>query len=40
MGLDNVRFEVKDARTLEERDRYQLITAFDVIHDLAHPAEV
>ena len=40
MGLDNVRFEVKDARSLEERDRYQLITAFDVIHDLAHPAEV
>ena len=39
-GLDNVRFEVKDATTLEERDRYQLITAFDVIHDLAHPAEV
>jgi 2-polyprenyl-3-methyl-5-hydroxy-6-metoxy-1,4-benzoquinol methylase len=39
-GLDNVRFEVKDATRLEERDRYQLITAFDVIHDLAHPAEV
>lgn len=39
-GLDNVRFEVKDATTFEERDRYQLITAFDVIHDLAHPAEV
>ena len=38
--LDNVRFEVKDATTFEERDRYQLITAFDVIHDLAHPAEV
>jgi ubiquinone/menaquinone biosynthesis C-methylase UbiE len=38
--LDNVRFEVKDATRLDERDRYQLITAFDVIHDLAHPAEV
>jgi 2-polyprenyl-3-methyl-5-hydroxy-6-metoxy-1,4-benzoquinol methylase len=39
-GLDNVRFEVKDATRLEEGDRYQLITAFDVIHDLAHPAQV
>ena len=39
-GLDNVRFEVKDAMSLEEMNRYQLITAFDVIHDLAHPAEV
>ena len=39
-GLDNVRFEAKDATRLEERDHYQLITAFDVIHDLAHPAEV
>ena len=39
-GLDNVRFEVEDATRFEERDRYQLITAFDVIHDLAHPAEV
>jgi 2-polyprenyl-3-methyl-5-hydroxy-6-metoxy-1,4-benzoquinol methylase len=38
--LDNVRFEVEDAAKLEERERYQLITAFDVIHDLAHPAEV
>ena len=40
MGLGNVRFEVKDATTLDESDSYQLITAFDVIHDLAHPAEV
>jgi 2-polyprenyl-3-methyl-5-hydroxy-6-metoxy-1,4-benzoquinol methylase len=39
-GLDNVRFEVNDATRFVERDRYQLITAFDVIHDLAHPAEV
>jgi ubiquinone/menaquinone biosynthesis C-methylase UbiE len=38
--LDNVRFEVKDATSLEVTDLYQLITAFDVIHDLAHPAEV
>jgi 2-polyprenyl-3-methyl-5-hydroxy-6-metoxy-1,4-benzoquinol methylase len=39
-GLDNVRFEVKDVVMLEESDSYQLITAFDVIHDLAHPAQV
>jgi len=39
-GLDNVRYEVEDATRLEVRDRYQLITAFDVVHDLAHPAEV
>jgi 2-polyprenyl-3-methyl-5-hydroxy-6-metoxy-1,4-benzoquinol methylase len=39
-GLDNVCFEVEDVTRLEERDRYQLITAFDVIHDLAHPSEV
>jgi 2-polyprenyl-3-methyl-5-hydroxy-6-metoxy-1,4-benzoquinol methylase len=38
--LDNVRFEVNDATSLETRDRFQLITAFDVIHDLAHPAQV
>ncbi len=40
LELENVRFEVKDARTFDEKDRYQLITAFDVIHDLAHPAQV
>ena len=39
-GLENVRFEVRDVATLHERERYQFITAFDVIHDLAHPAEV
>ena len=39
-GLDNVRFEVNDATRFEEKDRFQFITAFDVIHDLAHPAEV
>jgi 2-polyprenyl-3-methyl-5-hydroxy-6-metoxy-1,4-benzoquinol methylase len=39
-GLENVRFEVRDATTFDGRERYQLITAFDVIHDLAHPAKV
>ena len=40
LGLENANFEVRDAKTLDERDRYGLVTAFDVIHDLAHPAEV
>lgn len=40
MGLENARFEVRDVTTLDESERYGLITAFDVIHDLAHPAEV
>ncbi|MDQ3507523.1 MAG: class I SAM-dependent methyltransferase [Actinomycetota bacterium] len=39
-GLPNARFEVKDARSLGESGAYDLITAFDVIHDLAHPADV
>ncbi|HEY9629804.1 MAG TPA: class I SAM-dependent methyltransferase [Coleofasciculaceae cyanobacterium] len=38
--LSNVRFEVKDAATLEERDRYDLITTFDAIHDQAKPDTV
>jgi 2-polyprenyl-3-methyl-5-hydroxy-6-metoxy-1,4-benzoquinol methylase len=39
-GLPNACFEVKDVRALDESGAYDLITAFDVIHDLAHPAEV
>ena len=39
-GLENARFELRDVTTLDERERYQLIMAFDVIHDLAHPARV
>ncbi|HYP27661.1 MAG TPA: methyltransferase domain-containing protein [Blastocatellia bacterium] len=39
-GLSNVRFEVKDVAALDEPERYGLITAFDAIHDQAHPAEV
>jgi 2-polyprenyl-3-methyl-5-hydroxy-6-metoxy-1,4-benzoquinol methylase len=39
IGLENARFEVRDATAFDERERYQLITAFDVIHDLAHPAK-
>jgi len=39
-GTTNVRFEVKDAATLDEKERYDLITTFDAIHDQAKPAAV
>lgn len=35
--LSNIHFEVKDAATLDERDRYDWITTFDSIHDQAKP---
>jgi 2-polyprenyl-3-methyl-5-hydroxy-6-metoxy-1,4-benzoquinol methylase len=40
MGNTNVRFEVRDVAALNESGRYDLITAFDAIHDQAKPAEV
>ncbi len=39
-GTTNVRFEVKDAATLDEVERYDLITTFDAVHDQAKPAAV
>jgi 2-polyprenyl-3-methyl-5-hydroxy-6-metoxy-1,4-benzoquinol methylase len=39
-GTSNVRFEVKDAAKLDEKERYDLITTFDAIHDQAEPAAV
>ncbi len=39
-GTTNVRFEVKDAAKLDEKDRYDLVTTFDAIHDQAEPAAV
>lgn len=39
-GLSNISFEVCDAAQLNEEDRFDLITAFDAIHDQAHPARV
>ena len=39
-GATNVRFEVKDASTLDENARYDLITTFDAVHDQAKPAAV
>ena len=39
-GTMNARFEVKDAATLDEEARYDLITTFDAVHDQADPAAV
>jgi len=36
-GLDNVRFEVRDVAALEEPVQFDLITAFDAIHDQQRP---
>jgi 2-polyprenyl-3-methyl-5-hydroxy-6-metoxy-1,4-benzoquinol methylase len=40
LGLHNVRFEVQDLVEMQERRRFQLITAFDAIHDQAQPRQV
>ena len=37
-GLTNLRFEVRDMATLNEPGQYDLITAFDAIHDQVDPA--
>lgn len=41
-GLSNVRFEARDVAELRAEDvaAYDLVTAFDAIHDQARPAEV
>ncbi|MEM8882954.1 MAG: class I SAM-dependent methyltransferase [Planctomycetota bacterium] len=39
-GCANVEFRVRDAAALEECSAYDLITAFDAIHDQAAPAAV
>lgn len=39
-GLKNVTFEVRDAAKLNERERFDFITAFDTIHDQAAPRQV
>jgi SAM-dependent methyltransferase len=37
-GLQNARFEVKDVSALPHKDHFDLITAFDTVHDQAQPA--
>lgn len=39
-GSDNLRLEVRDVTDLQEVATYDLITAFDAIHDQAHPDRV
>jgi len=39
-GLANATFEVQDVAELDGDGTYDLVTAFDAIHDQAHPAEV
>lgn len=40
LGLTNARFEVRDVAILEESEAFDLITAFDAIHDQAQPRTV
>jgi SAM-dependent methyltransferase len=39
-ALDNARFEVQDVAALDVHGGFDLVTAFDTVHDQAHPAEV
>jgi 2-polyprenyl-3-methyl-5-hydroxy-6-metoxy-1,4-benzoquinol methylase len=39
-GLTNIKFEKKDVTNLGEIERFDLITAFDAIHDQAQPRKV
>jgi ubiquinone/menaquinone biosynthesis C-methylase UbiE len=39
-GLTNTSFVQHDVATLDVADAYDVITAFDAIHDQAHPAQV
>lgn len=40
MNLTNVEFEVKDVNTITDTNKYDLVMAFDTIHDQAHPTTV
>src|SRR5262249_12972478 len=40
MGLDNARFEVHDVSMLPTNARFDLVTAFDAIHDQVRPRQV
>lgn len=40
LGLDNAAFEVRDVAELAQPSRFDLITAFDAIHDQARPDAV
>lgn len=40
LGLANVTFEIRDGTDIPEPGTWDLITTFDVIHDLARPREI
>lgn len=40
LKLNNVRYEVRDVTSIAEQDTFDLITAFDAIHDQAQPLKV
>jgi len=43
LGLDNVRFEVRDATDFDrtaEREAFDFVTTFDAVHDQARPLNV
>ncbi|MGE2833578.1 class I SAM-dependent methyltransferase [Mycobacterium sp. SMC-4] len=40
LGLTNVTFEQADVAAYERADAFDVVTAFDAIHDQAHPARV
>jgi 2-polyprenyl-3-methyl-5-hydroxy-6-metoxy-1,4-benzoquinol methylase len=39
-NLTNAKFETKNVSTINEQEKYDLITAFDTIHDQAQPTKV
>jgi SAM-dependent methyltransferase len=40
LGLTNACFELQDVAVLDKPESFDLVTAFDAIHDQAHPAAV
>jgi len=40
LGLANARFEMRDVATIDAVEAYDLVTAFDAIHDQVRPREV
>jgi len=39
-NIDNVTFQAKDITALDEREKYDLVTAFDIVHDQKDPVTV
>ena len=39
-GLSNTEFVVRDVAEIDAQEEYDVVTAFDAIHDQAHPARV